>query len=191
MKRAVFLDRDGTLIEEAGYLDRLERLVFFPYSVDAVRLLNRGRLRRDRGRHQPGRHRPRHRSTNRSSARRTAHIAATARGGRRARSTAFYYCPHHPDGVGRAVSHGRATAASRSRACSRRAAADLGSRSLALVRRRRSLARRRGGAGRRRARRAGAHRLRPTEAARAAATAPRRDRRQPDRTPPPGFCRQP
>ena len=41
---AVFLDRDGTLIEEAGYLDRLERLVFFPYSIDAVRLLNRANL---------------------------------------------------------------------------------------------------------------------------------------------------
>ncbi|HEY2434644.1 MAG TPA: HAD family hydrolase [Vicinamibacterales bacterium] len=41
MRRAVFLDRDGTLIEESGYLDRLERLVFYPYSVDAVRLLNR------------------------------------------------------------------------------------------------------------------------------------------------------
>ena len=41
MKRAVFLDRDGTLIEEAGYLDRLERMVFFPYTVDAVRALNR------------------------------------------------------------------------------------------------------------------------------------------------------
>src|SRR5258705_10233438 len=41
MTRAVFLDRDGTLIEESGYLDRLERLVFFPFSVDAVRVLNR------------------------------------------------------------------------------------------------------------------------------------------------------
>ena len=40
-RRAVFLDRDGTLIEEAGYLDRLDRLVFYPYSVDAVRALNR------------------------------------------------------------------------------------------------------------------------------------------------------
>ena len=29
-RRAVFLDRDGTVLEEAGYLDRLERLVFFP-----------------------------------------------------------------------------------------------------------------------------------------------------------------
>ena len=41
MRRAVFLDRDGTIVEEAGYLDRLERLVFFPFSVDAVRVLNR------------------------------------------------------------------------------------------------------------------------------------------------------
>ena len=44
MKRAVFLDRDGTIIEEAGYLDRLDRLVFFPYSVDAIRGLNRAGL---------------------------------------------------------------------------------------------------------------------------------------------------
>jgi D-glycero-D-manno-heptose 1,7-bisphosphate phosphatase len=40
--RAVFLDRDGTMIEDVGYLDRLERLKLFPYTVDAVRLLNRG-----------------------------------------------------------------------------------------------------------------------------------------------------
>lgn len=37
----MFLDRDGTLIEDAGYLDRLERLEIFPWSIDAVRLLNR------------------------------------------------------------------------------------------------------------------------------------------------------
>src|SRR5260370_2938343 len=41
MRRAVFLDRDGTLIEESGYLDRLERLEFFPFTVDAIRVLNR------------------------------------------------------------------------------------------------------------------------------------------------------
>jgi D-glycero-D-manno-heptose 1,7-bisphosphate phosphatase len=39
--RAVFLDRDGTMIEDVGYLDRLERLKLFPYTVDAVRLLDR------------------------------------------------------------------------------------------------------------------------------------------------------
>lgn len=41
MTPAVFLDRDGTLLEEGGYVDRLERLVVFPFSIDAVRLLNR------------------------------------------------------------------------------------------------------------------------------------------------------
>ena len=40
-QRAVFLDRDGTMIEDVGYLDRLERLKLFPYTIDAIRLLNR------------------------------------------------------------------------------------------------------------------------------------------------------
>ena len=40
--RAVFVDRDGTMIEDVGYLDRLERLELFPYTIDAIRLLNRG-----------------------------------------------------------------------------------------------------------------------------------------------------
>ena len=42
---AVFLDRDGTIIEDVGYLDRLERLKLFPYTMDAVRLLNRAGYR--------------------------------------------------------------------------------------------------------------------------------------------------
>ena len=41
MKPAVFLDRDGTLIEERGYLDRLELLELFPWTTDALRLLKR------------------------------------------------------------------------------------------------------------------------------------------------------
>ena len=40
MRPAVFLDRDGTINEDVGYLDRLERLTLFPWSIDAVRLLN-------------------------------------------------------------------------------------------------------------------------------------------------------
>jgi D-glycero-D-manno-heptose 1,7-bisphosphate phosphatase len=43
--RAVFLDRDGTLIEEVGYLDRVDRVELYPWSIDAVRLLNRAGLR--------------------------------------------------------------------------------------------------------------------------------------------------
>jgi histidinol-phosphate phosphatase family protein len=41
VRPAVFLDRDGTINEDVGYLDRLERLTLFPWSIDAVRLLNR------------------------------------------------------------------------------------------------------------------------------------------------------
>lgn len=41
MRPAVFLDRDGTLNEDVGYVDRLERLRLFPWSLDAVRLLRR------------------------------------------------------------------------------------------------------------------------------------------------------
>jgi len=42
---AVFLDRDGTLIEDAGYLDRLDRMTLFPSTIDALRLLARGGFR--------------------------------------------------------------------------------------------------------------------------------------------------
>ena len=38
---AVFVDRDGTLNEDVGYLDRIERLRLFPWSIDAIRLLRR------------------------------------------------------------------------------------------------------------------------------------------------------
>ena len=36
---AVFLDRDGTLIEEVNFLSRVEDLRLFPYTADAIRLL--------------------------------------------------------------------------------------------------------------------------------------------------------
>ena len=41
MKRAVFLDRDGTIIEEKNYLRRVEEVVIFPGAAAAL-----GRLRR-------------------------------------------------------------------------------------------------------------------------------------------------
>ncbi|HXN21522.1 MAG TPA: HAD family hydrolase [Candidatus Dormibacteraeota bacterium] len=40
MRPAVFLDRDGTLCEEMGYLNHLSRLRMFPYAAEAVRLIN-------------------------------------------------------------------------------------------------------------------------------------------------------
>ncbi len=41
MRPAVFLDRDGTMVHDVGYLSRLEDLRWFPWTVEAVRLLNR------------------------------------------------------------------------------------------------------------------------------------------------------
>jgi D-glycero-D-manno-heptose 1,7-bisphosphate phosphatase len=39
MKRAVFLDRDGTIIEEARYLDRLDLIALYPWTGAALRSL--------------------------------------------------------------------------------------------------------------------------------------------------------
>ncbi len=39
-RRAVFMDRDGTISEEIGYVNHPTRYRVFPYSAEAVRLLN-------------------------------------------------------------------------------------------------------------------------------------------------------
>ncbi len=39
-RRAVFMDRDGTISEEVGYVNHPSRYKVFPYSPEAVRLLN-------------------------------------------------------------------------------------------------------------------------------------------------------
>lgn len=39
MRPAIFLDRDGTLIEDRGYLRRPDEAVFFPFTIDALRRL--------------------------------------------------------------------------------------------------------------------------------------------------------
>lgn len=92
----MFLDRDGTLIEEAGYLDRLERLVFLPYAVEAVRLLNRAGFAVVVITNQAGIARGIVRESFVAEAHQ--HIAdRMARGG--ARIDAFYYCPHYPEGT--------------------------------------------------------------------------------------------
>jgi D-glycero-D-manno-heptose 1,7-bisphosphate phosphatase len=95
VRPAVFLDRDGTLIEDVGYLDTLSGVTFYPWTVDAVRMLNRAGLAVVV-------------VTNQSGIARgifdeafvgETHRAMNARfeaGG--ARVDAYYYCPHHPDG---------------------------------------------------------------------------------------------
>ena len=40
LRRAVFLDRDGTICEEVGYMNHISRLHIFPFAAAAVRRLN-------------------------------------------------------------------------------------------------------------------------------------------------------
>jgi D-glycero-D-manno-heptose 1,7-bisphosphate phosphatase len=40
LRRAVFLDRDGTICEEMGYVNHVDRLRVFPYAAEAIRRLN-------------------------------------------------------------------------------------------------------------------------------------------------------
>lgn len=90
---AVFIDRDGTISEEVGYVNHVSRYRVFPFAAEAVRLLN------DAGRAAVL-------VTNQAGVARGyfkedligevhARLAAELeRGG--ARLDAVYYCPHHP-----------------------------------------------------------------------------------------------
>jgi D-glycero-D-manno-heptose 1,7-bisphosphate phosphatase len=100
--RAAFLDRDGTLIEEVGYLDRVERVSLYPWSIDAIRLLNRAGLRVVLVTNQSGIARGFFSEAVVEQVH--AHIAAQlAEGG--AHIDGYYYCPHHPDGRVAEYSH--------------------------------------------------------------------------------------
>jgi D-glycero-D-manno-heptose 1,7-bisphosphate phosphatase len=94
-REAVFLDRDGTLIEEVGYLDRPERVELFPYSADAIRALNRAGLRIVLVTNQSGVARGFFAESVVEAVH--AHIERLLAGAG-ARIDAYYYCPHHPDG---------------------------------------------------------------------------------------------
>jgi D-glycero-D-manno-heptose 1,7-bisphosphate phosphatase len=92
---AVFLDRDGTLIEEVGYLGRVEQVALYPWSIDGVRLLNRAGLRVFVVTNQAGVARGYFAEAVVTDVHR--HIdSLLASGG--ARIDAYYYCPHHPEG---------------------------------------------------------------------------------------------
>jgi D-glycero-D-manno-heptose 1,7-bisphosphate phosphatase len=91
---AVFLDRDGTLIEEIGYLTRLDRLALFPWSVDAVRLLNRAGFAVVVVTNQSGVARGYFDEGFVREIHRVLDERVIAAGGR---IDGFYYCPHYPD----------------------------------------------------------------------------------------------
>jgi len=94
-ERAVFLDRDGTIIEEVGYLDRPERVEFFPWTIDAIRVLNRAELAVVLVSNQSGIARGFFTDAVVDTVHQRMDDMLSAGG---ARIDAYYYCPHHPDG---------------------------------------------------------------------------------------------
>ena len=90
----VFLDRDGTIVEEIGYLSHPEQVVLLPHTADAIKILNQRGI-------------PVFVATNQSGVARGffsegavreihRHLAETL-GEAGATIKHFYYCPHHPE----------------------------------------------------------------------------------------------
>ena len=91
---AVFLDRDGTVCEEVGYVNHPNCLRVYPWSAEAIRKLNQAGLRVIVVTNQSGVGRGYF--TEQLVRRVHRHIAyeLAARG---AKVDAYYYCPHHPN----------------------------------------------------------------------------------------------
>jgi D-glycero-D-manno-heptose 1,7-bisphosphate phosphatase len=95
MKAAVFLDRDGTVNEEVGFVNHINRFHIFPWTGPAVRRLNQAGLLSVLVTNQSGVARgcfP-EALVQETHARLQDELARFA-----ARLDAIYYCPHHPDG---------------------------------------------------------------------------------------------
>jgi D-glycero-D-manno-heptose 1,7-bisphosphate phosphatase len=96
LRPAVFLDRDGTIIEERGYLDRLDLLELYPFTCDAIRLLNRAGYTAVVVTNQGGIGR----GIIDEPFLRLVHATIDARlAAGRARVDGYYFCPHHPNAV--------------------------------------------------------------------------------------------
>jgi D-glycero-D-manno-heptose 1,7-bisphosphate phosphatase len=89
----VFIDRDGTISEEVGYINHLSRFQVYPWSSQAISVLNRNSLKAVLVTNQAGVARGYftedlviqfHEKLRQELARGDAHLDA------------IYYCPHHP-----------------------------------------------------------------------------------------------
>lgn len=96
MKPAVFIDRDGTMIHDVGYLSRKEEVQWYPWTIDAIRLLNRAGFLVCVVTNQGGiglGH------TTEAFVRETHASLASTLEASGARVDGWYFCPHHPRAV--------------------------------------------------------------------------------------------
>jgi D-glycero-D-manno-heptose 1,7-bisphosphate phosphatase len=96
-RRAVFIDRDGTISEEVGYVNHASRLRVFPFAAEAVRALNEQGWLAVLVTNQSGVARGYFEEDLIGEVHKLL-TAELARGG--ARLDAIYYCPHHPSAGG-------------------------------------------------------------------------------------------
>lgn len=96
MKPAVFIDRDGTMIHDVGYLSRADQVAWYPWTIDAIRLLNRAGylvcVVTNQGGIGLGHTTESFVNATHAEMQRTLDAAG-------ARIDGWYFCPHHPDAV--------------------------------------------------------------------------------------------
>lgn len=97
MRRAVFLDRDGTINQEREYLHRMEDFQFIPGVPQAIRLLNRAGFLVVVVTNQSGVGRGYYAEEDVEALHRFISRELAGSGGR---IDAWLYCPHHPAGRG-------------------------------------------------------------------------------------------
>ena len=89
----VFIDRDGTLTEEVGYVNHPSRLRLYPWSAQAIKALNQNGLRTIVVTNQAGIARG---YFNEDLVTQVHEKLRAEMSGAGARLDAIYYCPHHP-----------------------------------------------------------------------------------------------
>jgi len=95
---AVFLDRDGTINEEVGYLDSIDKLNLFAYTSEAIRLINESGMKAVVMTNQSGVAKGYFTEEFVRTVHKRIQEMLRERG---AFIDAFYYCPHHQtEGVG-------------------------------------------------------------------------------------------
>jgi len=92
-KGAIFLDRDGTIHEEVGYLSRLEQLKLFPETAEAIRLIHEQGRKAVVITNQSGVARGFFNEAFLHEVHREINNRLEKEG---TRIDAFYFCPHHP-----------------------------------------------------------------------------------------------
>lgn len=90
---AVFLDRDGTINEEVGYIDNLDKLKIIPRAYEAIRLINKSGMKVVVISNQAGVARELFTEEFLKATNDYLHAMLRQEG---ACIDGFYYCPHHP-----------------------------------------------------------------------------------------------